>query len=184
MVTPLTSPGLFLKFNEFSIIKTCKSMKPELLKATILLSKKFLQIMAILFIAVIGANAGHATAYGALTKSSENATFRTFQEIDISGRITDETGQGLPGVNILVQGTSHGTTTDVEGDYNLRAEDDAVLVISSVGYEPQEIPVNGRSKIDVVLAESDEILGEVVVTALGVERETKALWLFGTGSSG
>ena len=170
-------------------------MKSDLQKATILLSKRFLQLLAIILIALAGRDVGYASdennsmtqvfartsqqmnmgAINVLTKAELAFPDASIQEIDITGRVSDEAGQGLPGVNILVKGTTEGTTTDLNGDYRLRTEETAILVISSVGYETQEISVNGRSRIDVVLGESAEVLGEVVVTALGVERETKAL---------
>ncbi len=96
-------------------------------------------------------------------------------DVEISGKVTDENDQGLPGTTIIVKGTTNGTTTDLDGYYKINVPEDAVLVISSVGYLTQEVDLNGRSIIDIVLVESIEQLSEVVVTALGVERETKAL---------
>ena len=94
----------------------------------------------------------------------------------ISGTITDENGQTFPGVNIVVKGTSNGTTTDTNGKYSLTVEDDnAVLVFSFVGYTTQEINAAGRTLIDVVMAPDVRSLDEVVVTALGIERTSKSL---------
>lgn len=85
----------------------------------------------------------------------------------VSGTVTD--GQmPLPGVNILVQGTSNGTTTDFDGNYTLQdVPDDAVLVFSFLGFAEQRIPVNGRSTINVVLEEDAAALSEVVVIGYG-----------------
>src|SRR5690606_19417931 len=72
----------------------------------------------------------------------------------VSGKVTDETGVGMPGVNVLVQGTSNGTTTDAEGNYRLSLSADhsaGVLVFSFIGYANQAIPVNNQSVINVTM---------------------------------
>ncbi|MEK6478138.1 SusC/RagA family TonB-linked outer membrane protein [Catalinimonas sp. 4WD22] len=98
------------------------------------------------------------------------------QEMSISGKVTDPDNGPIPGVNVLVKGTTQGTITDIEGNYRLNVSENAeTLVFSFVGYETQEVAINGRSSVDVSLALDARELGEVVVTALGVERETKAL---------
>ena len=90
----------------------------------------------------------------------------------ISGRVTDETGQALPGVTVLVKGTSNGTTTSAEGAYRLSvASTNPTLVASYVGYLNQEIPVNGRSVIDISLAPDDKTLSEVVVVGYGTQEK-------------
>lgn len=94
----------------------------------------------------------------------------------VRGRVTDESGSGLPGVNVVVKGTSQGTITDAEGRYTLNVnEQNAVLVFSFVGYVPQEIVVGGRTNIDISLVVDNKALNEVVVTALGIKKEAKAL---------
>lgn len=98
------------------------------------------------------------------------------QELSISGKVTDPDNGPIPGVNVLVKGTTQGTITDIEGNYRINvSEDDETLVFSFVGYETQEVAINSRTTVDVSLALDARELGEVVVTALGVERETKAL---------
>lgn len=94
----------------------------------------------------------------------------------ISGTVTDEGGQTFPGVNIVVKGTSSGTTTDVNGKYTLSVEDNnAILVFSFVGYKTQEIALAGRSAIDLAMEPDTQALGEIVVTALGIERSARSL---------
>ncbi|MEQ8474491.1 MAG: TonB-dependent receptor [Marinoscillum sp.] len=91
----------------------------------------------------------------------------------VSGQIvsTDD-GVGLPGVTVLVKGTTIGTVTDYEGNYRLDvSEDDAVLVFSFVGYEAQEVTVGGRSTIDVSLDVDIESLEEVVVIGYGTQKK-------------
>jgi len=98
------------------------------------------------------------------------------QERTVSGKVTAlETGEVLPGVNILVQGTSTGTVTDVDGNYRLSVPSDAVLTFSFIGYESAVVPVEGRSTIDVALAPGLAQLSEVVVTSFGIEQEKQSL---------
>jgi TonB-linked SusC/RagA family outer membrane protein len=96
----------------------------------------------------------------------------------VSGRVTNSAdGTGLPGVSVLVKGTTTGTTTDTDGKYSISPSDpaNAVLVFSFIGFASQEVPVGNKSSVDVSLSEDITQLGEVVVTALGIERETKSL---------
>ncbi|MBX2944214.1 MAG: SusC/RagA family TonB-linked outer membrane protein [Cyclobacteriaceae bacterium] len=95
----------------------------------------------------------------------------------VSGRVTSgEDGAGMPGVNILVKGSSQGTITDVNGEYALTIPSpSSTLVFSFVGFITQEVSVDGRSNVNVVLATDARQLSEVVVTALGVEKDKKAV---------
>lgn len=104
------------------------------------------------------------------------ATLRA-QERVITGTLKDATTQeGVPGVNVLVQGTTTGTITDIDGKYSLPVPADAtMLVYSAIGYETQTVEIGNRTSIDLAMKESIEQLSEVVVTAFGIEREKKAL---------
>jgi hypothetical protein len=93
----------------------------------------------------------------------------------VTGRVTADDGTAMPGVNILVKGTSTGTITDAEGKYSINADPDATLLFSFIGYVSQEVPVNNRSSIDISLKADVKQLGEVVVTALGIKKEAKKL---------
>jgi len=99
------------------------------------------------------------------------------QELTITGKITSgEDQSAIPGANILVKGTQNGTITDAEGNFSLQQQKaDAVLVISFVGFETQEVAVNGRNIIDVALPTDATQLSEIVVTALGIEKDKKGL---------
>ncbi len=99
------------------------------------------------------------------------------QSITVTGTVKDAgTETPLIGVNVLEKGGAGGTVTDTDGTYTIRLSDsDAVLTFTYVGYEENAIAVNGRKSIDVMLSESSSLLNEVVVTALGLERETKDL---------
>ncbi len=92
----------------------------------------------------------------------------------VSGKVTDDAGDALPGVNVLIKGTTTGTQTDLDGNYRLSVSDDAVLVVSYVGFETQEIEVGNRTTIDILMSGATE-LQEVVVTAQGIERNKEAL---------
>ncbi|MBC9795932.1 SusC/RagA family TonB-linked outer membrane protein [Sinomicrobium weinanense] len=99
------------------------------------------------------------------------------QDITITGVVTEAVnGMPLPGVNVVLKGTNNGASTDFDGNYTLsNVPEDGILVFSIIGYATREISVNGRTSINAVLDESAEQLGEVVVTALGIKKETKAL---------
>lgn len=93
-------------------------------------------------------------------------------QVLVKGKVTDEAGTGMPGVNIVLKGTSTGTTTDEKGDYSLEVPNDqSVLVFSFIGYATQEITVGSRTSIDVSLALSAEQLSEVVVVGYGVQNK-------------
>jgi TonB-linked SusC/RagA family outer membrane protein len=97
-------------------------------------------------------------------------------DLPITGKVADRNGTSLPGVNILIKGTGIGTTTDSQGNYSLSVPGpETVLIISFIGFAPQEITVGNQTVIDIVLQEDITQLNEVVVTALGVEKETKSL---------
>ncbi len=98
------------------------------------------------------------------------------QGVEVTGTVTSEDGQSLPGVTVLIKGTQNGTITDDAGHYAIRVPGPkAVLVFSFVGYETREVAVGGRRVIDVVMKESVKKLDEVVVTALGITRQEKSL---------
>lgn len=95
-----------------------------------------------------------------------------FQDINISGTITSqEDGSGIAGVNILEKGTNNGTITDLDGSFKLTVSDNAVLVISFVGFVTQEVPVANKSVIDVVLEPDIAQLDELVVIGYGTQRK-------------
>ncbi len=98
------------------------------------------------------------------------------QQQTIQGTVVDAETNPIPGVNVLVKGTTQGTITDLNGAYRIEVSDgNSVLVLSFVGYQTKEASVNGRSQIDVTLTADAAQLTEVVVTALGIEKEKKAL---------
>lgn len=94
------------------------------------------------------------------------------QEVAVSGTVKDDAGNLLPGVNVIVKGTSNGTATDVNGAYRLSVPNrNAVLVFTFIGYEALETTVGERTAIDVVLLPDVKTLSEVVVVGYGTQRK-------------
>ena len=95
----------------------------------------------------------------------------------VTGTVTlGVNNQPIAGANILIKGTQTGTVTDQRGNYVLTVSgNDAVLVFSFIGHNTQEVTVGNQSVINVALVENNEVLGEVVVTALGIKREARSL---------
>lgn len=85
----------------------------------------------------------------------------------VSGTVTDESGEGVIGATVMVKGTKNGTATDIDGRYSLNVSPDATLVFSYVGYTTEEVPVGGKTEINVTMKESREMLDEVVVVGYG-----------------
>lgn len=95
-----------------------------------------------------------------------------YGQSQVTGRVTDENAQGLPGVNVLIKGTSQGTVTDINGEFRFpNLSSDAVLVISFIGYVTQEIPVAGQSAINTKLVPDARNLQEVVVVGYGTQKK-------------
>ncbi len=96
----------------------------------------------------------------------------------ISGTVIDETGEPLTGANVIIKGTTTGSVTDLDGNFKITLPDDRseiTLVVSFLGYSKKEVPVNGASVLNISLLPDIRQLGEVVVTAFGVEQEKKAI---------
>ena len=99
-----------------------------------------------------------------------------FAQMQVSGTVKDNTGELLPGVTIVVKGTSQGTVTDIDGSYSLGVPDaQSILVFSFVGMETAEVNTDGRPTVNVVLETSSIAIDEVIVTALGISRDKKSL---------
>src|SRR5680860_609740 len=95
---------------------------------------------------------------------------------EVTGVVSDTSGELLPGVSVVLKGTVTGVTTNFDGNYSISVPDNAsVLVFSYLGMSVQEIAVGNRSIIDVTMEASSQELDEVVVTALGISREKKSL---------
>lgn len=94
----------------------------------------------------------------------------------ITGKVTASTdGLALPGVSVLVKGTTNGTTSDANGKFTLSASPSSKLVFSFIGYKSLEVDVANRSVLDIVMSEDASQLNEVVITALGIDKDKRAL---------
>lgn len=120
-----------------------------------------------------GVNLNDAYVSLDLNKNSNEEAFseEEIADVEISGKITDENGEGLPGASILIKGKAQGTTTNLEGEYKLTVPDDAVLEISYVGYSSQDIVLGAQSVIDVQLVPDAAQLDEIVVVGYGTVKK-------------
>ena len=93
------------------------------------------------------------------------------QNIQVSGTVTDATtGEGVPFASIQVKGTTTGASTDADGKFTMSVSRNATLIFSSIGYVNQEVEVNGRSVVNVLLAVDAESIDETVVVAYGTAK--------------
>lgn len=96
-------------------------------------------------------------------------------QIPVTGRVNDSNGAPVPGVSVVVKNTQTGTITDAEGKFALNVPDNAVLIFSAIGFKRQEVTVGSQTQFTITLANADQSLDEVVVTALGIKKEAKRL---------
>ncbi|WP_294619748.1 TonB-dependent receptor [uncultured Bacteroides sp.] len=94
------------------------------------------------------------------------------QSIQLTGTVTDTSGETVIGASVLEKGTTNGLITDIDGKFSLTVSPNATIIISYVGYTTQEIPLNGRKTLKVVLAEDNEMLDEVVVIGYGTMKKS------------
>ncbi|GGZ16914.1 SusC/RagA family TonB-linked outer membrane protein [Echinicola pacifica] len=94
------------------------------------------------------------------------------QSKTVSGKIIDDTGETLPGVNIIEKGTSNGTTTDLEGNFSLSVSEGAIIVFSYIGYDPVERTVGNASVMDITLTADFSQLSEVIVVGYGTVKKS------------
>jgi hypothetical protein len=100
----------------------------------------------------------------------------TQQKKVVKGTVVDENGEAIPGASVVVKGQTSGVISDVDGNFSLSVpSSNSTIVVSFVGCKTKEIALAGRTNIKVVMESSVEQLKEVVVTALGIKREKKAL---------
>ncbi|MEQ6118397.1 TonB-dependent receptor [Reichenbachiella sp. MALMAid0571] len=110
----------------------------------------------------------HAKNLGKLFRNEAPLVVEFVEEdVSISGKITDENGEGLPGASVVVKGTTNGTTTDLDGNYKMNIPEDGVLVVSYVGYVSQEIIPGTRNIVDLQLELDAAQLEEIVVVGYG-----------------
>lgn len=89
----------------------------------------------------------------------------------VTGKVTDNKGESIPGASVKIKNTTIGIATDIDGNFSLNAPDNATLVVTSVGYDDQEVSINGQSEITIVLKTNTKELQEVVVVGYGTQRK-------------
>ncbi len=135
------------------------------------LKKKLIMVLGIIFLFSL-------SSLQTFASGEKKETIHRFgdQQKTITGKVVNSDGEPIPGVTVVVKGTNNGTVTNSEGSYSLsNVPEESVLVFSSIGFERQEKNVTGITNVDVTLVASNEQLDEIVVTALGIERERKSL---------
>jgi hypothetical protein len=117
---------------------------------------------------ILGFN-NSAGRYGT-TIGTMNGLYGSRASTIVTGRVVDDAGQGMPGANVMISGTTVGTTTDVNGYYSLPLTTNAqLLVVSFIGYVTEEIPIGSSSALDVIMHPDIQQLSEVIVTGYGLE---------------
>lgn len=127
-------------------------MKHYRIKVNKALSAKFQRLLPIIILLLAGMNAWAQTK-------------------QVSGVVTDGTGETVIGASVLEKGTTNGTITDLDGKFILTVNENAVLQISYVGYTTQEVPVKGKTSFNITLKEDSEMLEEVVVVGYGAQKK-------------
>src|SRR5690606_15688564 len=100
---------------------------------------------------------------------------RTGQPAMVRGTVRNAEGDPLSGVSVVLKGTAVGGSTDDQGQFTIEAPADGVLVFTYIGYTALEVALNGESTLEVTLQADEQELGEVVVTALGIQRENRKI---------
>ncbi|MDR2920780.1 MAG: TonB-dependent receptor [Tannerella sp.] len=147
-------------------------------KESLCLSRKIrsnIRLFSIFLISSTSIGMIYASESASATTESEVIAQVHQQNKTVKGTIIDNYGDPVIGANIVVKGTTVGTITDLDGHFSLEIPANATLVISYIGFYSQEIAYSGQSELNITLIEDTQTLDEVVVTALGVKRERKAL---------
>src|SRR5690606_10250439 len=130
--------------------------------------------LSVFFLQTLFINLLYASPSNARVKEAiglEDANFKLIEQT-ITGTVTDQNGEPLPGVTVSVPGTTTGTATDLDGKYSLSVPEGSTLVFSFIGFESQSFEVGTRNVIDVVLIEDVSSLDEVVVVGYGTQRKS------------
>jgi hypothetical protein len=145
-------------------------------KFIIMMEKLLRRSWGAIVLAVLFATAVSAQDFASAKSNSPNSkqtNSESFQSRQVTGKVlSGDNDEALPGVNVIVKGTTTGGITDIEGAYSVNVPDDgAVLIFSSVGYETVEIAVGAQSVIDIVLVPDVTSLDEIVVIGYGTQQK-------------
>lgn len=114
-------------------------------------------------------------AQSIIIQSGVNNSNSAAAELTIRGKITDATKAPLPGVSVMIKNKQKGTTSNAQGEFQIKANEGDILVFSALGYTPQEVTVSATANYQIVLQDDQKNLSEVVVTALGIKKEKAKL---------
>lgn len=103
--------------------------------------------------------------------TSLHAQTTNTKKITVNGTVVDKLGEGIIGANIMEKGTSNGAITDFNGNFNMTVSSNATLIVTYIGYQANNVAVNGRSNLHIVLEEDSKVLDEVVVVGYGVQKK-------------
>ena len=118
---------------------------------------------------------GMSTPYSAIAADNVLSSRSTQQAKTITGKVVDATGEPIIGASVLVQGSGTGAVTDINGKFSVEAPAGSTLVVSFIGYRTETLKVTNVSAYTIVLQDDSQALDEVVVTAMGIKKERKAL---------
>jgi len=116
-------------------------------------------------------------SYGSPGQSGLPGNSEAQQGITVTGKVSSGSDKSkMAGVTVQVKGTTKGTITNADGEFNLSVpSNNATLIFSFIGFKTEEVPLNGMKTLNIVLAENTAMMDEVVVTALGITRQEKSL---------
>ena len=128
-----------------------------------------------LIIAITLTQANAAVCKHNISLVKRNAAITSSDLLTVNGKVSDESGQSLPGVSVKIKGTAKGTVTDSSGNYTIKANNGDVLIFSFIGFVSQEITIGQATNYNIQLKGDPKALSEVVVTALNIKKEKKSL---------
>ncbi|MET4082749.1 TonB-linked SusC/RagA family outer membrane protein [Pedobacter sp. UYP30] len=144
-------------------------MKNKLLKNSS--SKRYLVFYLSCFLLVFLSQL--ANAHNSLNSYINYVASVSNNRLLVKGKVVDaKTGESIPGVSVLVKGTKTATTTDANGTFQIEAPDNGTLVFTFVGYESAEVPISGKTSLNIKLTSSNNVLDEVVVVGYGTQKKT------------
>ena len=106
-----------------------------------------------------------------IKKDSTKTQSQTVNVITVTGKVTDEKGNSIPGATILIHGTTQGVATDFDGKFTITAKPDDILQVSFVGYKSEIVPIKGKTNVNITLNPTAETLEEVAVVAFGTQKK-------------
>ncbi|GAA4295224.1 TonB-dependent receptor [Aestuariibaculum suncheonense] len=126
-------------------------------------------LFKILLLVILGSSEAVFSSNGLIKTNAVNDFNEVLQQRTVTGKVTDQSGIPLPGVSIVVKGTTRGVSTDFDGKYSINITDGEILVFSFIGFIEQEFAVNGNSTVNITLNEDVSELNEVVVVGYGTQ---------------